>query len=292
MKLSVLMPVYNERATIEEILRRVQAVATGDHALDLEIIVVDNCSTDGTRELLREMLADGQAEAAETSPGAHRLRIAFQAENKGKGASVRRALALARGEWIIIQDGDLEYDPNDYHRLLRATTPAQPKVHKSSSNRREAARVQTPRLAKPHIAKARRVTTRIPIARDRSQSDIAVFGTRLGLGSAARNGQRRGTFFYGRVGLSLAFRVLYGRPLSDVATCYKLMRRDTARALTLRASGFDLDFEIAARLARRGVRIREVPVSYYPRDVAQGKKIRVLQDGARALWTLLKLRFA
>src|SRR5690349_16213085 len=106
LKLSVLMPVYNECATLAEILRRVAAVP-----LDTEIIVVDNCSTDGTRELLQIMLDDGQAQPGD---GEGRLRIYFQTENRGKGASVRRALELARGEYVIVQDADLEYDPQDY----------------------------------------------------------------------------------------------------------------------------------------------------------------------------------
>jgi hypothetical protein len=85
--------------------------------------------------------------------------------------------------------------------------------------------------------------------------------------------------------------VLYASPLSDVATCYKLMRRDLAQSLPLRGSGFELDFEIPARLRRRGVRIYEVPVSYHPRTELEGKKIRAVHDGLRAAWTLLKYRF-
>lgn len=239
MKLSVLMPVYNEAATLEEILRRVRAVP-----IEKEIIIVDNISTDGTRAILKEMVARGEAVWSEHEG---EIRVAFQTENNGKGASVRRALALARGDWVIVQDADLEYDPNDYARLLA------------------------------HAAKKRRCD--------------AVFGNRLTRGSKTRASQPRTAFFYGRVGLSVMFRVLYGVPVSDVATCYKLMRREVARSLDLRAGGFDLDFEIAAKLARRGVRIHEVPVSYQPRTVLEGKKIHALRDGLRAVWTLWKYRF-
>jgi glycosyltransferase involved in cell wall biosynthesis len=122
MKLSVLMPVYNECATLREILKRVEAVP-----IDKEIVLVDNCSTDGTRELLQEMLVHGEAvpgegapEADEASHSETALRVILQERNKGKGSSVRRALAAARGEWIIVQDADLEYDPQDYLRLLAA----------------------------------------------------------------------------------------------------------------------------------------------------------------------------
>jgi dolichol-phosphate mannosyltransferase len=242
MKLSVLIPVYNERATLREILRRVQAVP-----LDLEIVVVDNVSTDGTREELLAMLERG--EAGDESSDA-RLRIAFQTENHGKGASVRRALGLARGEWVIVQDADLEYDPQDYLKLFA-------------------------------LAERRRL-------------DVA-FGTRLHRGTATRQKQPRTAFFYGRVGLSLFFRLLYGASLSDVATCYKLMRRSFAQSLQLQSGGFDLDFELAAKVVlarKRGVRYGETPIYYAPRTELEGKKIRAVQDGLRAAWTLIRFRFS
>lgn len=258
MKLSVLLPVYNECATLREIVRRVQEVP-----LDKEIIIVDNASTDGTREVLLEMLSRGEAVAAEddfdsdSQNDARRVRIALQSENGGKGKSVRRALELSRGEWIIVQDADLEYDPRDYLKLLQ--------------------------VAERHEEKTQQFSRYNP-------REIAVFGTRLQRGTRSRREQQRGAFFYGRIGLSMAFRVLYGTPLSDVATCYKLMRRATALSLNLQSSGFDLDFEIAARLRRQGVRILEVPIFYQPRGKGEGKKIRAVQDGARALWTLLRYR--
>lgn len=239
MKLSVLMPVYNERATLHEILRRVQ-----DVPIDKEIIIVDNCSTDGTREDLQAMLDSGEAETAE---GAGRLRIVLQPQNKGKGSSVRRALELSRGDWVIVQDADLEYDPQDYLQLLGVV--------------------------------------------ERSPNRHAVFGSRLQRGTDAFKGMPHTSFYYGRIGLSILFRILYASPLSDVATCYKLMRRELAQSLPLKGSGFELDFEIPARLRRRGVRIYEVPVSYHPRTELEGKKIRAVQDGLHAAWTLIKYRF-
>jgi hypothetical protein len=226
-KLSVLLPVYNEATTLLEILEQVRAVP-----LDLEIIVVDNCSQDGTRELLQEMLRHEEAQPEE---GEGRLRVAFQEQNKGKGASVRRALALARGEWVIVQDADLEYDPRDFVRLLE---------------------------------RAER--------RDRPQ---VVFGTRLRKGTRSREMQPHTAFYWGRLALTFVFRLLYGRALSDVATCYKLMRRTLALELGLQGSGFELDFEIAAKLARRGARWVEIPIFYAPRTEREGKKIRAGRDG-------------
>ena len=240
MKLSVLMPVWNESATLEEILRRVAAVD-----IDHEILIVDNVSTDGTREILQAMLDSSHAGTPDSDA---RVRIAFQDENRGKGASVRRALELARGDWVIVQDADLEYDPRDYLKLMQA-------------------------------AEKRRLNV--------------VFGTRLK--GDTRAGQPRTSFFYGRVGLSVFFRLLYGSPLSDVATCYKLLKRPFAQTLDLQSDGFDLDFEIAAKVARaaqkRQVRVGEVPISYAPRTELEGKKIRAVHDGLRAARALLKFRW-
>jgi dolichol-phosphate mannosyltransferase len=252
MKLSVLMPVFNERATLSEILRQVRAVP-----IDKEIIVVDNCSTDGTREDLRVMLDRGEADAEH---GQGRLRVVFQTRNFGKGASVRRALSLARGEYVIVQDADLEYDPRDYVKLLAVAEKVCGIAARNSQGN--------------------------------SRGRDAVFGTRLMPGTAARRGQPHTAFYYGRIGLSLLFRLLYGSSLSDVATCYKLMRREVAQSLRLCSVGFDLDFEIPAKLRRRGVRIAEVPISYQPRTELEGKKIRAVRDGLRAAWTLVKYRFA
>jgi dolichol-phosphate mannosyltransferase len=241
-KLSVLMPVYNERSTLEEILRRVRAVP-----ICKEIIVVDNCSTDGTREALLEMVANGEAG---DEAGSHEVRVALQEQNRGKGSSVRRALSMARGEWVIVQDADLEYDPQDYLKLLELA--------------------------------------------ERDKCDV-VFGTRLLPGTKTRSQQPRTAFYYGRVGLSIMLRVLYAVPISDVATCYKLLRREVAQGLNLTSHGFDLDFEIGAKVARghRSGKIRyaETPISYEPRTELEGKKIRVIHDGLRAALSLLKYRF-
>ena len=245
-RLSVLIPVYNERSTLLEILRRVQVVP-----IEKEIIVVDNCSTDGTRELLQSLLDSGEAG---TGDSRSTLRVVLQTENNGKGSSVRRALELSRGEYIIVQDADLEYDPQDFLRLLEKT---ETKAKKRGCD--------------------------------------VVFGTRLSHKTATRSKQPRTSFYYGRVGLSVLLRVLYAVPISDVATCYKLLRREVAQNLNLRSSGFDLDFEIGAKVAKlrkqRKIRFAEVPVSYYPRTELEGKKIRAVHDGLRAAWALLRYRF-
>ena len=223
-KLTIVIPVYNERGTLPEILSRVRALA-----LDKEIIVIDNCSTDGTREYLQSLhLAQ--------------VRVVLQSANYQKGTSVRKGIELARGEYTVIQDADLEYDPEDLLKLLRVAE---------------------------------------------EEGAPAVFGSRF-----LDPEQARGPLIprFGRNRLNDLFRVLYWSPLTDIATCYKLARTELLRGLNLRCSGFDLDYEIAAKLAKTGVAIREVAVSYRPRTTAEGKKL-VWTDGLRAGWALLKFRF-
>jgi dolichol-phosphate mannosyltransferase len=245
-KVTVIVPCFNERDTILEILDRVKAVP-----LDKHIVVIDNASTDGTRELLQSICANERDLAtaddiAERIPGQRCMdgdgfTLVLQPRNLHKGTSVRLGLALAQSDYVICQDADLEYDPRDIARLLEHA--------------------------------------------ERTGAD-AVFGSRL----RERSGRRLNAYQIGRIGFVKAFHALYGGAITDVATCYKLMRTETARSLGLRASGFDLDFEIPARLRKGNHTIEELAVSYTPRDRAHGKKIR-WHDGLLAAWTLLKLRW-
>jgi glycosyltransferase involved in cell wall biosynthesis len=221
-KLTVVIPVYNERGTVMTVLEKVKALPVSK-----EIIVIDNLSTDGTRELL-ETVSDPE------------IRVVLQSKNLGKGTSVKLGFAMAKGEWVIIQDADLEYEPNDILRLLE------------------------------HAEKA---------------GEVAVFGSRLLTG----NPQGMLAFYIGRVVLNLIFRLLFGARTTDVATCYKLVRSDIAKRLRLRCSGFDLDFELASALRRLGYNIAEVPITYRPRTIAEGKKIRPM-DGIKAIATMLRVR--
>jgi glycosyltransferase involved in cell wall biosynthesis len=226
MKLTVVIPAYNERATVEEIVSRVRAVGLAD-----EIVLVDDGSTDGTRELLAQM--------AKTDPA---LRILFHERNLGKGAAVATGIRAAQGDLVLIQDADLEYDPREYPALLK------------------------------------------PI--EEGKADV-VFGSRF-LGAP-----RRPTMFWHMVAnqiLTLMTNVLYNSILSDMETGYKLFRREVLLAIPLRARRFDFEPEITAKLLKRGARIFEVPISFNPRDYAEGKKIG-LKDAFVAIWTLLKYRF-
>ena len=226
MKLSVVTPVYNERATIEEILRRVEAVGLVD-----EIIIVDDGSTDGTRELLQEI-----------APNYPIMRLILHQHNQGKGAAVRTGIQAACSELILIQDADLEYDPRDYSALLR------------------------------------------PI--EEGVADV-VYGSRF-LGAP-----RRSTMFWHMVAnklLTLMTNILYNSILSDMETGYKLFKSEVIKSIPLRASRFDFEPEVTAKLLKRRIRIFEVPISFNPREYSEGKKIG-LGDAFTAAWTLLKYRF-
>jgi glycosyltransferase involved in cell wall biosynthesis len=228
-KLSILMPVYNEARTVKDILERVQAVN-----LKKEIIVVDDGSTDGTIEVLRTEVQDRQPN----------VRVFYSERNQGKGAAVRRAIKEATGDVCVVQDADLEYDPQEYFQLLE------------------------------------------PILDGRAD---AVYGTRFMGG-----GPHRVHLFWHYVGnqiLTTISNAFSNLNLTDMETCYKLMRTDLAQSLTLRANGFDIEPELTLKLAKAGARIYEVPISYSGRSYAEGKKIN-WKDGVRALYSIVRYRIA
>lgn len=224
MKLSVIIPSYNEAATVREIIARVRRVPVG---MEKEIIVVDGASSDGTREVLR---------AEETVPG---TRVIYEERRGGKGCAVRKGLAAATGEIAIIQDADLEVSPEEYPALLR------------------------------------------PILE--GESDV-VFGSRF-LGGARF---RTASLIANRVIIGLT-NLLYGSAMTDVLTCYKVFRLKTLEGMRFTCNGFDFDTELAVSLIRRGVRIKEIPISYTPRTYGEGKKIN-WKDGFMAVWNIIRLR--
>lgn len=242
MKLTVLIPVYDEKPTFSVLLERVRA-APLPAGLEREIVVVDDASTDGTREdALR--LADPP-----------RVRVVLKDPPRGKGAAVRRGLAEARGELLLVQDGDLEYDPADCARLLPPLLEGRADVVLGS-------RV----LDAPQRWQFRRF-----------RGAERVYGLLVNAG---------GVLFTG------LFNLLYGTRLTDGATMYKVFRTEDLRALDLRGDGFDYDWEILAKLAKKGRRFAELPVSYRARGRAEGKKIRFWRDGTRVLAAILRWRFS
>ena len=224
MKLSVVIPCFNEAATIDGILAAVRA---SPHA-DKEIIVVDDGSTDGTREKISGPLR----------PLIDQL--VLHEKNQGKGAALRTGIRAATGDVVIIQDADLEYDPNEYPILLA------------------------------------------PIMENRAD---VVFGSRF-MGAAPH----RVLYFWHRMGngfLTLLSNMFTNLNLTDMETCYKAFRRSIIQSIEIEENRFGFEPEITAKVAKLGVRIFEVGISYYGRTYDEGKKIGY-RDGFRAIYCILK----
>ena len=220
---SVVVPAYNEAETVEMALRRVRSVP-----LRLEIIVVNDASTDGTREILDKLATAGLVD-----------RVVHHEKNRGKGAAIRSGVAAATGDALVVQDADLEYDPADLPALIK------------------------------------------PISEGRAD---AVYGSRF------QGGPHRVLYFWHYVGnrlLTLLSNMLTNLNLTDLETCYKLVRMDLIKRLPLRSNRFGFEVEITARLAQAHARIWELPISYSGRTYAEGKKI-TWRDGVAALFHILR----
>ena len=223
--LSVVMPAFNEKETIEEIIRRVIAVP-----VRTQLIVVDDGSTDGTREILARL----QPELGFT--------LLLQPCNMGKGAALRRGFETVQGDLVVIQDADLEYSPEEFPALIELIC--------------------------------------------QGRADV-VYGSRF-------LGRHRAFLFSHYVGnraLTLITNILYNTMLSDMETCYKVMRVEVLRSMTLRSDGFGIEPELTAKIFKRGYRVYEVPITYDGRGYEDGKKIG-WRDGVVALWVLLRYRFS
>ena len=221
--LTVVVPAYNEAATVEIALRRIREVA-----LRLEVIAVNDASTDGTREILDKLAEKGVVD-----------RVIHHEKNRGKGAAIRSGIAVATGDAVVVQDADLEYDPADLPSLL------------------------------------------LPI---RARQADAVYGSRF------QGGPHRVLYFWHYVGnrfLTLLSNMFTNLNLTDLETCYKLVRTDLIKRLPLSSNRFGFEVEITARLAQARARIWEIPISYSGRTYAEGKKI-TWRDGFAALFHILR----
>ncbi len=223
MKLSIIIPVFNEKTTLETIVERVLAVP-----LEKEVILVDDFSTDGSREIMKSMNKSGVV-------------TVFHEMNKGKGAAIRTGIQYVTGDVVVIQDADLEYDPNELLKLIE------------------------------------------PIKN--GTADV-VYGSRFS-GSTEKM-----TFAHmlGNKILTIATNILYGAKLTDMETCYKMIKTPIIKSFKLRANRFDLEPELTSKILKSGKRIVELPISYEGRDWDEGKKI-TWKDGFSALWSLIKYRF-
>jgi glycosyltransferase involved in cell wall biosynthesis len=222
--LSVVMPVYNERETIEEIVRRVLAVP-----VRTQLIVVDDGSKDGTRDILQRLA------------GELPITLVLQPSNGGKGAALRRGFQDVTGDIVVIQDADLEYSPEEFPALIELIC--------------------------------------------QGRADV-VYGSRF----LGRHRVFMFTHYAGNRLLTFITNVLYNTMLSDMETCYKVMRTEVLRSMTLDANGFGIEPELTAKIFKRHYRVYEVPITYDGRGYDEGKKI-TWRDGIVALWVLLKYRF-
>lgn len=228
-KLSIIIPAYNEEQTIQKLLAAVDAVDLGKYQTTKEIIIVDDGSKDKTVEKITELKRE--------------YIVLQQEKNQGKGAAIRRGIQHATGDIIIIQDADLEYDPQDYGKLIE-----------------------------PIITNSAKV----------------VYGSRR---LQKTNVQYSGFSFYlGGHMMTFLTNLLYNVAITDEPTCYKVFAADVLKNLHLTCKRFEFCPEVTAKVLKKGITIYEVPISYHPRSVKEGKKIR-WKDGLEGIWTLFKYKF-
>ena len=228
--LSVVIPCYNEERTLHTLLTRVLTVPL---SVERELIIVNDGSTDNSAGIIRQFISD--------HPQADIKYI--EQSNGGKGSAVRNGIKHSTGDCLIIQDADLEYDPNDYQRCID------------------------------------------PIPENKVQ---VVYGSRV-----RRKGNRCSAlrFYLGGLAVTIFTNMLFHSRLTDEPTCYKTFAGDLIRALEFENNDFAWEPEVTCKLLRLGYQIAEVPISYIPRHIAEGKKIR-WQDGAKAFWVIWCMRFA
>lgn len=222
MKVSVIIPVYNEENTLEAIIDKVRSVD-----LDKEIIIINDGSTDESKEILDKIRDEN-------------IKVMHHSQNLGKGAAIRTALRYVTGDIVIIQDADLEYDPNDYFKLIAPILNGEAEV---------------------------------------------VYGSR------ELNRTRKSYLRYYLGGKLLTFltNILYGTKLTDQPTGYKVFKTDALKKIKLTCNGFEFCSEVTAKLAKRGYKIKEVPISYNPRTFEEGKKIN-WKVGLKSVWTLIRFK--
>lgn len=226
--ISFIVPAYNEEKTIRVVLERLIDLDLG---LEKEIIVVDDGSKDGTVAVVQEM--KGKSDL---------IKLIIHKKNSGKGSAIHTGFRNAKGDIITIQDADLEYNLDDFKRLVQPILRGECKI---------------------------------------------VYGSRF----LKKNDRGNGFFYLGNRFLSLVTSVLYATRITDMETCYKLFHRSTIQGLeTIKSRGFDVEPEITSKMLRRGFKINELSIDYFPRNRKAGKKIRVI-DGFKALIVLFRYRF-
>lgn len=229
MLLTIIIPVYNEEKTIIKVLDRI--LDTKIPGYKKQIIIVDDGSVDKSVKLVKKYL--------KTVPQSLEIELIEKFVNEGKGAAIISAIPFIKGEMVIIQDADLEYDPKDYTKLL-----------------------------------------------ENYNSKKAIYGSRL----KTNNPKAYLATYLGNVLLTKFTNMLYKTSLTDSYTCYKIIPSKIFRNLNLQSKSFEIEAEITAKLAKKGVKIIEIPITYFPRPYSQGKKIKPI-DAIKGVYLLLKVRF-
>lgn len=226
-KVTILIPIFNEVNTLRIILKKVEEA--NFCGLEKEIILIDDCSYDGTREILKEL--------------EDKYKVFYHEKNQGKGAALRTGFQYFTGDIVVIQDADLEYDPVDYEPLIQLILD--------------------------------------------EKADV-VYGSRLTGGKPSRSFMF--THLMGNKVLTLITNILYNTTLTDMETCYKAFKAEFIKGIEIKSNKFDFEPEITAKVLKRGARLYELPISYYGREYAEGKKI-TWKDGIHAILALVKYRF-
>jgi len=226
MRLSIIIPAYNEERTIKEIINKIKKQKI--KGIEKEIIVIDDSSTDKTSEILKKIKD---------------IKIILNKKNLGKGGSIKQGLKLAKGDIIIIQDADLEYDPKDYEKVINPIINKQTKI---------------------------------------------IFGSRF---KNKSNDKGNPITYLGNKAITITTNIFYFVHLTDQMTCYKAFDKELKNILLeAKSNRFDWEPEVTAKILKKGYKIKEVPISYYPRTKEQGKKIRI-KDGLEVIKTLIINRF-
>ena len=224
MKLSIIIPVFDEERTIRDIIKKIESVPL---TVEKEIIVVDDCSKDKTLDILNQLKNEVD------------FKLVKHEKNQGKGAAIKTGIGYATGDFVLIQDADLEYSPEDY-----------------------------PVLLKPLLA---------------GEADI-VYGSR----NLIKNPRSSNLYFWGGKFITFFFRIFYGNSVSDINTGYKVFKKGILESLNLKEKRFSFCEEVTCKALKKGYKIKEVPIHYYPRNFKEGKKIRWWRDGPRSVVTMLR----